>query len=556
MDRIDEASYSLLPIGIVTGGIVGLILLEPDFGTAVSLCWSSPAPWCSPPASATATSSACAPGAAGAVLVVMSSPYRAQRMLAFLDPWADPLGDGFQMIQSLIAVGTGRRLRPRADGRRAEALLPARAAHRFHLRRDRRGARASIGATVVLVCFCVIAWRGLRDRAARARSLRRVPRARADDDDRVSGVLQHQRGARAAADQGHSAAVRQLRRIVAADQPARHGDPAQRVAARVAAARGDHGHGDAGCMSPQRVVIAGGGTGGHLFPGIAVARELRRRVPETAVTFAGTARGIEARVVPREGFDARSAPQRGPEGQVAGGRWRAALSLLPLSGLDAWRILSRRRPQLVIGVGGYSSGRSCWSPRCGGFRRCCSSRTPCPASPTGCWRRCQRRRPSRSSRRCRSSGGGVCQQAIRFVPSSSSRLDRRRGATTGAAEGSDLWRLPGRARDQHGHGGGGAGAGSHAGALAVTHQTGERDLELVRDGYRRAGLAARVEPFLYDMDRRDERRGPGRLPRRGDDARRADGGGQAGDSRSRCRRRPTITSARTPRCSRRPARPS
>ncbi len=51
-----------------------------------------------------------------------------------------------------------------------------------------------------------------------------------------------------------------------------------------------------------RVVIAGGGTGGHLYPGIAVARELLARRPDAVVSFAGTARGIESRVVPREGF--------------------------------------------------------------------------------------------------------------------------------------------------------------------------------------------------------------------------------------------------------------
>ena len=53
---------------------------------------------------------------------------------------------------------------------------------------------------------------------------------------------------------------------------------------------------------PLRVVIAGGGTGGHLYPGIAVARELLARRPDARISFAGTARGIEARVVPREGF--------------------------------------------------------------------------------------------------------------------------------------------------------------------------------------------------------------------------------------------------------------
>ena len=55
-------------------------------------------------------------------------------------------------------------------------------------------------------------------------------------------------------------------------------------------------------MKLLAVVIAGGGTGGHLYPGIAVAREPLRREPTAVVTFAGTARGIEARVIPREGF--------------------------------------------------------------------------------------------------------------------------------------------------------------------------------------------------------------------------------------------------------------
>ncbi len=50
----------------------------------------------------------------------------------------------------------------------------------------------------------------------------------------------------------------------------------------------------------MRIVIAGGGTGGHLYPGIAVARELLARRSDTVITFAGTARGIESRVVPRE----------------------------------------------------------------------------------------------------------------------------------------------------------------------------------------------------------------------------------------------------------------
>ncbi|HMC77080.1 MAG TPA: glycosyltransferase, partial [Vicinamibacterales bacterium] len=105
----------------------------------------------------------------------------------------------------------------------------------------------------------------------------------------------------------------------------------------------------------MRVVIAGGGTGGHLYPGIAVARELLRRHPDARVTFAGTARGIESRVIPREGFELDILRSRGLKGTSLAARIRGLL-LIPLSAIDAWSIISRRSPDLVIGVGGYSSG--------------------------------------------------------------------------------------------------------------------------------------------------------------------------------------------------------
>jgi UDP-N-acetylglucosamine--N-acetylmuramyl-(pentapeptide) pyrophosphoryl-undecaprenol N-acetylglucosamine transferase len=103
------------------------------------------------------------------------------------------------------------------------------------------------------------------------------------------------------------------------------------------------------------VVVAGGGTGGHLYPGLAVAREIVRRVPMARVTFAGTARGLEARVVPREGFELDLVRSAGLKGKSLTARVRGA-ALLPVAFLDAWRIVSRRRPDVVVGVGGYSSG--------------------------------------------------------------------------------------------------------------------------------------------------------------------------------------------------------
>jgi len=103
-----------------------------------------------------------------------------------------------------------------------------------------------------------------------------------------------------------------------------------------------------------RLLIAGGGTGGHLFPGIAVAEELLRRGPGHEVLFAGTDRGLEARVLPPLGL--AFSPVRAA-GLVGTGlrRMVRGLALLVLGAWDAARILGRFRPTACLGVGGYVS---------------------------------------------------------------------------------------------------------------------------------------------------------------------------------------------------------
>jgi UDP-N-acetylglucosamine--N-acetylmuramyl-(pentapeptide) pyrophosphoryl-undecaprenol N-acetylglucosamine transferase len=105
----------------------------------------------------------------------------------------------------------------------------------------------------------------------------------------------------------------------------------------------------------MRVVIAGGGTGGHLFPGLAVARALTARMPEARISFAGTSSGIEARVIPATEFPLDVIRSAGLKGKSIVARARGA-ALLPMSGVDAWQVITRRRPEVVIGVGGFSSG--------------------------------------------------------------------------------------------------------------------------------------------------------------------------------------------------------
>src|ERR1044071_2740163 len=102
------------------------------------------------------------------------------------------------------------------------------------------------------------------------------------------------------------------------------------------------------------IVIAAGGTGGHLYPAIALAREFLRRNARTGILFVGTTRGLESKVLAHEGFEltlisAKPVMGRGPMDVLIG------LGAMPVALWESRQILRARRPDLVIGVGGYTS---------------------------------------------------------------------------------------------------------------------------------------------------------------------------------------------------------
>ncbi len=102
------------------------------------------------------------------------------------------------------------------------------------------------------------------------------------------------------------------------------------------------------------ILFAGGGTGGHLFPGIALAEEFLKRDPATRVVFAGTSRGLEARVIPEMGWPLARLEVYGLVG-IHGWRRIKSLASLPRALVQALIILVRYRPSLVVGLGGYAS---------------------------------------------------------------------------------------------------------------------------------------------------------------------------------------------------------
>ena len=105
----------------------------------------------------------------------------------------------------------------------------------------------------------------------------------------------------------------------------------------------------------MRVLIAAGGTGGHIYPGIAVAKEILRREPQSEVRFVGTARGLENKLVPQAGFGLSLIDSAGLKNVGAVARARGLL-VLPKSFLAARSLIKAFRPEVVIGAGGYVSG--------------------------------------------------------------------------------------------------------------------------------------------------------------------------------------------------------
>lgn len=160
MGQASDVFHALLPLGAMTAGLTGLILLQPDFSTALAAIVIVAAMVFAAGLGYRYVIGAALVLAPVLYFVLASASYRRRRLLAFLDPWADPLGDGFQVIQSQIAVGTGGVFgRGLMRGLQKLHFLPE--PHTDFIYAVLAEETGLIGATVVLLCFAVITWRGL-----------------------------------------------------------------------------------------------------------------------------------------------------------------------------------------------------------------------------------------------------------------------------------------------------------------------------------------------------------------------------------------------------------
>jgi len=116
----------------------------------------------------------------------------------------------------------------------------------------------------------------------------------------------------------------------------------------------------------MRIIVTGGGTGGHIYPALAMARGLKEARPEAEILYVGTRHGLEARIVPSTDI-----PFKGISGAgLKRGRWAQNLLALAQTAqgfIQAWKLLREFRPQVVVGTGGYASFPLCWAAGCQGI---------------------------------------------------------------------------------------------------------------------------------------------------------------------------------------------
>lgn len=247
-----------------------------------------------------------------------------------------------------------------------------------------------------------------------------------------------------------------------------------------------------------RVLIAAGGTGGHIYPGIAVAKEVMRRDSSSVVRFVGTARGLETRLVPQAGFELSLIESAGLVNMGFAARLRG-LMILPKSFFAARRLIREFRPDIVVGAGGYVSG---------------------PVLLTAALMR----KPTLVME-SNAVPGFTNRRLARYVDAAAVSFEaalpyfRGKGVVTGNPVRREFFEVPVKARDPQRFSllvfGGSQGARAvneamvaalphlkeQRAVLRITHQTGKLDFEKVHAGYVAAGWqeSANVREYIDDM---------------------------------------------------------
>ncbi len=247
----------------------------------------------------------------------------------------------------------------------------------------------------------------------------------------------------------------------------------------------------------MRCVIAGGGTGGHLFPGIAIAEAFLERDPGNEVLFIGTEKGIEARVLAQGKFPLKMVHTMPIQGRSVIGKWRALWSL-PRSIEEALRILKEFHPEIVLGVGGYASSPGVLAAYLLGVKRAIHEQNVIPGMANRLLKWFSQKifisfeetKPYFPGKKTVVTGNPIRKEII-LSGSARERGDRFTILLFGGSAGAHRMNMAMVAALDL--------LQDLKSSLTMIHQTGREDLALVSQKYQEKGFEAEVTPFIEEM---------------------------------------------------------
>lgn len=247
----------------------------------------------------------------------------------------------------------------------------------------------------------------------------------------------------------------------------------------------------------MRLIVAGGGTGGHLFPGIAVATAMRQRVADTTVLFIGTSRLLEQQALAGLGFSLAALDCGGVKGLGLKTRLRSLLRM-PGAVLEARNMLRQFQPDLVLGVGGYVTGPVLLAAKSLGVPIAIHEQNSVPGMANRLAGKLADRvfislpcSPPFAAAKTLQTGNPVREAILAVAKETKTRPTIPTLLVLGGSQGAHRVNLLMLAAMER--------LAQQQLPVHLIHQTGVADEALVRDGYARLGIEAEVSSFIADM---------------------------------------------------------
>ncbi len=333
-EKIRSLSSGVFPLLVVTAVCALLVLFEPDMGTASLLAFTSAAMLFAGGARVVHLIAAAIVTLPPVAYLALSSPYRRDRIFAFLDPWKDPLNTGFHIVQSLYALGSG--------GAVGLGLGLSRQKYFYLPEQYTDFIFAIIGEELGLLGHARRrgAVPGLRlscraHRTGRARPVRVPARRRLHGAHRRAGLRQHRRRHVVVAGDRRAASLHLVWGHFARDVHGRIRPSAQHRQAAIA-----------------RILLTGGGTGGHVYPALAIAEALGDRPVRHDLLFVGSPDGLENAIVPKAGLPMAHVAAR-PLARKPSLDTLRTVAENAVGVAQALRVVAAFRPDCVVATGGY-----------------------------------------------------------------------------------------------------------------------------------------------------------------------------------------------------------